>query len=240
MLVIDDLYASYGNVEALHGITLNVQEGEIVALLGANGAGKTSTLMSIMRLAPPDAPKLTHGKITFQGNDLATEQPHKVVSQYGMTLVPEGRRIFGNLTVAENLKLATYSRKDHGKIESDYNRVFKLFPRLSDRKNQMSGTLSGGEQQMLAVGRALMSNVQFILLDEPSMGLAPLLMKEMFQVLKQLNQEGMTILIVEQNAHIALQYAHRAYVLETGKVVLEGSAKELAQNNEIQKAYLGA
>jgi len=240
MLVLDNLHASYGNVAALHGITLNVQEGEIVALLGANGAGKTSTLMSIMRLAPPDAPKLTQGKISFQGNDLATEQPHKVVSHYGMTLVPEGRRIFGNLTVAENLKLATYSRKDPAKIKTDYHRVFSLFPRLSDRKHQASGTLSGGEQQMLAVARALMSGVRFILLDEPSMGLAPLLMKEMFQVLKQLNEEGMTILIVEQNAHIALQYAHRGYVLETGKVVMEGSAKELAQNNQIQKAYLGA
>jgi len=239
MLKIENLHVRYGNIEALHGISLYVDEGEFVALLGANGAGKSTTLMSIMRLTPPEAPVVKSGKITYKGKDLVPVQPHLVVAKYGIALVPEGRRIFGNLTVYENLKIATYARKDFNKIPNDYERVFSLFPRLADRKNQRSDTLSGGEQQMLAMGRAFMCGSKFILLDEPSMGLAPLLMQELFKVLKELNESGTTIFVVEQNAHIALKYAGRAYVMDTGNIVMEGSAGELARNEEVQKAYLG-
>jgi branched-chain amino acid transport system ATP-binding protein len=239
MLQVENLHVRYGNIEALHGISFKVEEGEMVALLGANGAGKSTTLMSIMRLPPPEGPIVTQGRITYMGTDLLPVPAHLIVAKHGIGLVPEGRHIFGNLTVQENLKLATYSRKDKGKIETDYERVFSLFPRLSDRKHQRGDTLSGGEQQMLAMGRAFMSGVRFILLDEPSMGLAPLLMQELFRVLKELNEAGTTILVVEQNAHIALKYAHRAYVLEAGQIVMEGSASELAGDPEIRKAYLG-
>jgi len=239
MLKIENLHVRYGNIEALHGISLYVEKGEIVTLLGANGAGKSTTLMSIMRLPPPEAPLITQGSITYNGVNLSDVAPHDVVAKYGIGLVPEGRRIFGNLTVFENLKLATYARKDIDQIHHDYERVFSLFPRLADRRNQRSDTLSGGEQQMLAMGRAFMCGADFILLDEPSMGLAPLLMQELFKVLKQLNETGTTIFVVEQNAHIALKYANRAYLMESGRIVMEGSAKELSETPEIRKAYLG-
>jgi len=239
MLEVEDLHVRYGNIEALHGITFQVREGEIVALLGANGAGKSTTLASIMRLAPPDGPVVSKGRINYRGTNLLPVPAHAIVAHHGIGLVPEGRHIFGNLTVFENLKLATYARKDAEQIVRDYERVFALFPRLADRKKQRGDTLSGGEQQMLAMGRAFMSGVRFILLDEPSMGLAPLLMQELFRVLKELNESGATILLVEQNAHLALNYAHRAYVMEAGRIVIEGAAKELAADAEIRKAYLG-
>lgn len=239
MLEVRDLRVRYGNIEALHGISFHVNEGEIVALLGGNGAGKSTTLMSIMRLPPPDGPQVSQGSIKYNGTDLLPVSAHNMVAKHGIGLVPEGRHIFGNLTVFENLKLATYARKDREQIEKDYHRVFSLFPRLGDRRSQTGDLLSGGEQQMLAIGRAFMSGVRFILLDEPSMGLSPLLMLELFRVLKDLNESGTTILIVEQNARIALKHAHRAYVLEAGKIVLEGPARELATNSDIQKAYLG-
>jgi len=239
MIEVVDLQVRYGNVEALHGVSFHVKEGEMVALLGANGAGKSTTLMSIMRMPPPEGPVVTAGRINYRGIDLLPAPPHAVVARHGIGLVPEGRHIFGNLTVLENLKLATYARKDSEKIAGDYERVFSLFPRLADRRHQRGDTLSGGEQQMLAMGRAFMSAVKFILLDEPSMGLAPLLMQELFRVLKQLNEAGTTILVVEQNAHLALKYAHRAYVLEAGRIVMEGPARELAQDSEIRKVYLG-
>jgi branched-chain amino acid transport system ATP-binding protein len=239
MLEVKNLHVRYGNIEALHGISFQVAKGEMVALLGANGAGKSTTLMSIMRLPPPEGPVVVSGSIRYDAVDLLPVPPHAVVGQYGIGLVPEGRHIFGNLTVSENLKLATYARKDAEQIARDYERVFALFPRLADRRHQRGDTLSGGEQQMLAMGRAFMSGVRCILLDEPSMGLAPLLMQELFRVLKALNESGTTILVVEQNAHLALKHAHRAYVLEAGRIVLEGSSQEVANNPEIQKAYLG-
>lgn len=239
MLEVSDLHVKYGNIEALHGISFRVAEGEIVALLGANGAGKSTTLMSIMRLPPPEGPVVSKGTITFNGVNLLPVPAHNVVARQGIGLVPEGRHIFGNLNVFENLKLATYARNDKDQIERDYERVFALFPRLADRRAQRGDLLSGGEQQMLAIGRAFMSGVKFILLDEPSMGLSPLLMLELFRVLKNINETGTTILVVEQNARLALQYANRAYVLEAGKIVLEGKAQDLATNPEIRKAYLG-
>ncbi len=239
MLEVIDLHVRYGNIEALHGISFTVREGEMVALLGANGAGKTTTLHTLMRLPPPEGPVVTKGTIRFRGADLIGAPAHEVVAAHGIGLVPEGRHIFGNLTVMENLHIATFARKDRAAIKQDLDRVFALFPRLADRKNQRADTLSGGEQQMLAMGRAFMSGVRWILLDEPSMGLSPLLMQELFRVLKELNETGTTILVVEQNAHLALRYAHRAYVLETGRIVMEGPAHELAQNPEIKRAYLG-
>ena len=239
MLHVENLHVRYGNIEALHGVSFQVNDGEMVALLGANGAGKSTTLLSITRLPPPEGPVITQGAIRFRGEDLLNVPPHLVVAQKGIGLVPEGRHIFGNLTVLENLKIATFARKDHDQIARDYERVFALFPRLADRKRQRSESLSGGEQQMLAVGRAFMSGVDVILLDEPSMGLSPLLMKELFKVLKQLNESGVTILVVEQNAHLALKYAHRAYVLENGQIVMEGQAQELAKDPRVEKAYLG-
>jgi len=239
MLEVDDLHVRYGSIEALHGISFQVKEGEIVALLGANGAGKSTTLMSIMRLLPPEGPVVTRGRISYRGRDLLPVPAHAIVAKYGIGLVPEGRHIFGNLTVFENLKLATYARRDQDQMSRDYERVFSLFPRLADRKRQRGDTLSGGEQQMLAMGRAFMSGVRFILLDEPSMGLAPLLMQELFRVLKELNEAGATILLVEQNAHLALKYAHRAYVMEAGRIVIQGAAEDLAKDAEIRKAYLG-
>ena len=239
MLNVDNLHVSYGNIEALHGISFHVNEGEIVAMLGANGAGKSTTLMSIMRLTPPEAPIVKQGDIIYNGQSLLSVPAHAVVAKYGIGLVPEGRHIFGNLTVLENLKMATFARKDSDQIKQDYERVFSLFPRLADRKHQRSESLSGGEQQMLAVGRAFMSGAKFVLLDEPSMGLAPVLMLELFRVLKELNDSGTTILLVEQNAHLALKYAHRAYVLESGQIVMEGAAADLAKDPRIEKAYLG-
>jgi branched-chain amino acid transport system ATP-binding protein len=239
MLEVSDLHAGYGNIEVLQGISFRVGEGEIVGLLGANGAGKSTALMSIMRLPPPEGPRVSEGDIKFNGKSLLPVPAHTLVARYGIGLVPEGRHIFGNLTVLENLKLATFARKDHDRIKRDFQRVFDLFPRLADRRSQRGDLLSGGEQQMLAIGRAFMSGAGFVLLDEPSMGLSPVLMIELFRVLKELNESGTTFLVVEQNARIALKYAHRAYVVEAGKIVLEGDSQALCQNPEIQKAYLG-
>lgn len=239
MLTVRNLHVRYGPIEVLHGVSLHIGKGEIVALLGANGAGKSTTLMSIMRLPPPEGPVVTDGSVELDGEDVLSTAPHNMVARLGVALVPEGRRVFGNLSVHENLRLATYARKDKAAVVRDLEKVFSLFPRLADRRRQRVDTLSGGEQQMLATGRAFMSGARLILLDEPSMGLAPLLMQELFRVLEQMNREGTTIFVVEQNAHIALRYAHRAYVMETGRIVMEGRADELAENPEVQRAYLG-
>ncbi len=235
LLQVENLEVSYGAIKAVHGITFHVDEGEIVCIIGANGAGKTSTLRAISRLVPVGS----NTKMIFDGKNLLDYPPHKVVSELGISHVPEGRHIFGNLTVMENLLLATYGRKDKENIQRDFEMVFDLFPRLAERKNQKAGTMSGGEQQMLAVGRALVSGRRLMLLDEPSMGLAPLLMQEMFAALKQINAEGTTILLVEQNAHMALRFAQRGYVLETGQLVLEGPTKDLLANPRVKEAYLG-
>jgi branched-chain amino acid transport system ATP-binding protein len=239
LLSIENLHVGYGLIEALHGVTFNVKQGEIVTLIGANGAGKSTTLMSIMRLPPPEAPVYRSGKMVYEGQDLIQYSPHHVVSRLGISLVPEGRRIFGNLTVWENLKIAAYAHENHQQIQQKAKWIFSLFPRLEERRHQMADTLSGGEQQMLSVARAMMTGGRMMLLDEPSMGLAPFLMYELFRVLREVNQQGTTILLVEQNARVALKYAHRGYVLETGNIMLEGNAGELAQNAEIKKAYLG-
>jgi branched-chain amino acid transport system ATP-binding protein len=242
LLEVKDLRVSYGNIEALHGISFHVDEGEIVTLIGANGAGKSTTLMTISGQIPHVAElggKVTDGSITYESEDLLQYEPHQVVGKFGISQVPEGRRIFGNLTVLENLKLATYSRDDKAQIEKDFGRVFEIFPRLEERKHQRGETLSGGEQQMLAVGRALMTRGRLMLLDEPSMGLAPVLVRDIFETLKEINAQGTTILLVEQNANMALKLANRGYVLETGHIVLEGLSKELAANSEVKKAYLG-
>ncbi|NHZ48429.1 ABC transporter ATP-binding protein [Nitratidesulfovibrio liaohensis] len=239
LLSIENLYVKYGNIEALHGLSFHVNEGEIVTLIGANGAGKSTTLKSIMRLPPPEAPKVSGGDILFKGKSLLNVEPHDVVSKLHIALVPEGRHIFGNLTVMENLMLATYARKNDPAISRDLERIFDLFPRLAERRTQRSDTLSGGEQQMLAVGRALMTSCEVLLLDEPSMGLAPLLMYEMFRTLKELNREGLTIIVVEQNARLALQVASRGYVLDTGEIVAQGPSDALLNDPEVKKAYLG-
>ena len=239
LLEVENLYAGYGKIEALHGISFHVNKGEIVTLIGANGAGKSTTLKAVMRLTPPESPTVISGDIRFNGDSILKTEPHHVVARLKMDLVPEGRHIFGNLTVSENLKLATWTRKDNN-IQKDVDKVFELFPRLKERMHQRSDTLSGGEQQMLAVGRALMTNCSVLLLDEPSMGLSPLLMYDMFRTLKQLNSEGLTVVVVEQNARLALQVADRGYVLDTGAIVAEGTAAELADTPEIKAAYLGA
>ena len=235
LLSIKNLRVSYGRIKALHGINFEVDEGEIVCIIGANGAGKSTTLRAISRIieVEPDS------QISFMNKDLLQYSADKVVSELGISHVPEGRRLFGNLTVTENLRLATFARKDRQQIEKDIERVFTIFPRLKERIGQKAGTLSGGEQQMLAVGRALMSGRKVMLLDEPSMGLAPLLMKAVFDVLREINQEGTTILLVEQNARMALEFAQRGYVLENGNLVLEGNSKDLLKNPEVKKAYLG-
>ena len=239
MLHVENIVAAYGRVEAVHGISFQVNEGEIVTLIGANGAGKSTTLKAIMRLAPPEAPVLTSGDILFQGQSLLGVEAHNIVGKLRIALVPEGRHIFGNLTVMENLVLPTWTRKNDPAVPKDMDRIFELFPRLAERRNQRSDTLSGGEQQMLAVGRALMTNCRLLLLDEPSMGLAPLLMYEMFRTLKSLNKEGLTIVVVEQNARLALQVADRGYVLDTGAIVAEGPSSLLLDDPEVKKAYLG-
>jgi len=235
LLSVENLRVSYGGIRALHGISFQVDEGEIVCIIGANGAGKSTTLRAISRLVPAEP----GSKITYMGKNLLDYPADKVVSELGISHVPEGRRLFGNLTVMENLKLATFARKDSKAVERDLEMVFSLFPRLAERQNQKAETLSGGEQQMLAVGRALMSGRRMMLLDEPSMGLAPVLMMSLFEALKDINREGTTILLVEQNARLALQFAKRGYVLETGSLVLEGSSKELAENPAVKRAYLG-
>ncbi len=235
LLSVENLRVSYGNIRALHGIDFQIEDGEIVCIIGANGAGKSTTLRAISRLVPVE----DGTTMTFRGNDLLKYSADKVVSKFGISHVPEGRRLFGNLTIMENLRLATFARKDNEKIQEDLERVFHIFPRLEERKTQKSGTLSGGEQQMLAIGRAFMSGRRIMLLDEPSMGLAPLLMLNVFDALKKLNEEGTTILLVEQNARMALQFAKRGYVLENGNLVLEGSSEELLENPEVKQAYLG-
>lgn len=239
LLSVEDLIVKYGNIQALHGVTFHVNEGEIVTLIGANGAGKTTSLHSITRLPPPEAPRVVSGDIKFKGDSILKTQPSSLVKDLQVALVPEGRHIFGNLSVMENLILATYSREKGTDFSSEYKRIFDLFPRLEERKNQRSESLSGGEQQMLAVGRALMTGCTFLLLDEPSMGLAPVLKYELFRTLKKLNEDGMTILLIEQNASLALNLAHRGYVLDTGEVAAEGTSEELLNNPEVKKAYLG-
>jgi branched-chain amino acid transport system ATP-binding protein len=243
LLEVKDLRVNYGNIEALHGISFSVDEGEIVTLIGANGAGKSTTLMTISRQIPHVAElggSVMGGSIAYQGEDLFQYRPHQVVGQLGISQVPEGRRLFGNLSVLENLKLATYARRDKDQIGKDLKRVFDIFPRLEERKNQRGETLSGGEQQMLAVGRALMTRGRLMLLDEPSMGLAPVLVRDIFDTIKEINAQGTTILLVEQNANMALKLASRGYVIETGNIVLEGTSAELAANPDVKKAYLGA
>jgi branched-chain amino acid transport system ATP-binding protein len=235
LLNVEHLRVSYGAIRALHGIDFHVDDGEIVCIIGANGAGKSTTLRAISRLVNADAGT----KMTFMGKDLLKYKADKVVSDLGISQVPEGRRLFGNLTITENLTLATFARSDRAQIEKDLERVFTLFPRLKERKWQKAATLSGGEQQMLAVARALMSGRKLMLLDEPSMGLAPNLMMSMFKSLKDINDEGTTILLVEQNARMALKFASRGYVLENGNLVLEGKSAELLENPNVKKAYLG-
>ncbi len=239
LLQVENLEVKYGNIQALHGISFHVNEGEIVTLIGANGAGKTTSLYSITRLPPPEAPRVVGGDIKFMGKSILKSRPSDVVKKMHLALSPEGRRIFGNLTVMENLQLATYARRKDVDLAKEYDYIFDLFPRLKERRKQRSESLSGGEQQMLAVGRALMTGCRILLLDEPSMGLAPVLKYELFRKLKQLNEEGMTILLVEQNANLALQLAHRGYVLDTGNIVAEGTGEELLGNPEVKKAYLG-
>ena len=239
LLQVENLEVKYGNIQALHGISFHVNEGEIVTLIGANGAGKTTSLYSITRLPPPEAPRVVGGDIKFMGESILKAKPSDVVKKMNLALSPEGRRIFGNLSVMENLKIATYSRAKGADLDAEYERIFDLFPRLKERRNQRSESLSGGEQQMLAVGRALMTGCRILLLDEPSMGLAPVLKYELFRKLKQLNEEGMTILLVEQNANLALHLAHRGYVLDTGNIVAEGTSEELLDNPDVKKAYLG-
>ncbi|MBU1696619.1 MAG: ABC transporter ATP-binding protein [Proteobacteria bacterium] len=235
-LTIKNLKVSYGNIKALHGIDFTVDAGEIVTIIGANGAGKSTTLRAISRMVPAQPGSV----IEFEGEDILKYSTDKVVSKLGICHVPEGRRIFGNLTVTENLILACFARKDTDQIDKDRRWVFDLFPRLEERKDQLAGTLSGGEQQMLSVGRGFMSGRKIMLLDEPSMGLAPLLMMEMFDALKEINKLGTTILLVEQNARLALKFAQRGYVIENGYLVLEGPADELLNNPDVKKAYLGA
>jgi len=233
LLSIQDLHVAYGNILALQGISLEVHEGEIVTLIGANGAGKSTLLRAISGIVP-----VRSGKISFGATDLGSVPAHRIV-EMGIAHVPEGRGIFANLTVEENLKLATWSRRDRGDLRREYERVFQLFPRLSERKDQLAGTLSGGEQQMLAVGRALMTRGRLLLLDEPSMGLAPVLVREIFQTLREINAAGTTILLVEQNARQALKLAQRGYVLETGRLTVAGPAAELMDNPGVKAAYLG-
>lgn len=235
MLEIKDLHVFYDSIHALKGVSLKVKEGEIVSLIGANGAGKTTTLQTISGLIPSK-----EGKIIFQGRDITKEKPHKIC-EAGIAQVPEGRRIFSRLAVKDNLKLGAFTVKDTPEnLEKDRAKFYKDFPRMSERKNQMAGTLSGGEQQMLAMGRAIMSRPKLLILDEPSMGLSPLFVKEIFSIIKKLKDDGVTILLVEQNAKMALSIADYAYVIETGKITLEGPAKELLDNPDIKKAYLGA
>lgn len=231
-LSVQNLAVYYGNIHAVKGVSFEVRENEIVTLIGANGAGKSSILRAISGLVP------YKGDIVFHGENLRSHSADELVGM-GITQVPEGRGIFGNLTVLENLKLATWKRKDPEIVKSDYERVFSLFPRLKEREKQPAGTLSGGEQQMLAVGRALMSRGRLMLLDEPSMGLAPVLVRDIFKILVEINESGTTILLVEQNAYMALRVAHRAYVLETGSVVLSGPSPELLGNPTVKNAYLG-
>ena len=233
MLTINDINVFYGAIHAIKGVSLEVNEGEIVTLIGANGAGKSTILRTISGLLNPKT-----GSIQFEGQEIAGMPAHEIVKT-GISQVPEGRRIFAEMSVLENLELGAFTRKDKDGIKADMELVFERFPRLKERIGQLAGTLSGGEQQMLAMGRALMSRPRLLLLDEPSMGLAPLLIKEIFAIIQDINKTGTTVLLVEQNANMALSIAHRAYVLETGRITLSGDAKELAASDEVRKAYLG-
>ncbi|MBR6713154.1 MAG: ABC transporter ATP-binding protein [Selenomonadaceae bacterium] len=233
MLEVKDINVYYGAIHAIKGISLAVEEGEIVTLIGANGAGKSTTLRTISGLLKPKT-----GEINFLGKNIAGMPAHKIVRE-GISQVPEGRRIFAEMTVQENLELGAFTRTDKEEIQNDFKMVFGRFPRLEERKAQLAGTLSGGEQQMLAMGRALMSRPKLLLLDEPSMGLAPLLIREIFSIIADINKTGTTVLLVEQNANMALSIANRAYVLETGRITISGDAKELAASEDIRKAYLG-
>ena len=234
ILDVNDLNVYYGGIHAIKNISFNIKKGEIVSLIGANGAGKTSTLHAISGLVP-----IKSGEISLNGENVTNIEAHKLVS-LGMAHVPEGRRIFTELTVLENLEMGAYTRNDTEQIKEDINHMFTLFPRLAERKKQLAGTMSGGEQQMLAMARALMSSPSLLLLDEPSMGLAPLLVQAIFNIIERINkEENVTVLLVEQNANMALSIADRGYVLETGKIILEGTGKELLSNPEIKKAYLG-
>ncbi len=233
MLEVKDLQVYYGMIQAIKGISFEVNQGEVIALIGANGAGKTTILHTVTGLIAPKA-----GTIMFEGQDIAKIPAHKIVSM-GMAHVPEGRRVFAQLSVYDNLKMGAYTRKDKNEIEESLEMVYKRFPRLEERKNQMAGTLSGGEQQMLAMGRALMSKPKIILMDEPSMGLSPIFVNEIFDIIQEVSASGTTVLLVEQNAKKALSIADRAYVLETGNIALEGDAKVLMNDDSIKKAYLG-
>ena len=234
LLEVKDLRVFYGAIEALRGVSLRVEEGEVVTLIGANGAGKSTTLRTVSGLLEPKS-----GTIRFNGEEIQGLQPHKIVKA-GLVQVPEGREIFANLTVDENLQLGAFLRKDKAAIRADRERALELFPRVRERLAQQAGTLSGGEQQMLAIARALVARPKLLMLDEPSLGLAPQLVRIIFQVIREINQAGTTILLVEQNANMALQVAHRAYVIEVGKIRMEGPAAELAASDEVRKAYLGA
>lgn len=233
MLAVKDLEVYYGSIHAIKKISFEVREGEIVTLIGANGAGKTTTLHAISGLV-----KARSGEINFCGNNLRSMEAHKII-RLGLAQVPEGRRIFASMTVQENLEMGAYIRRDREQIQQDYERVFERLPRLKERRRQIAGTLSGGEQQMLAIGRALMSNPKMLLLDEPSMGLSPLLVSEIFKIIRDVNESGMTVLLVEQNAKQALEIADRAYVLETGTISMSGDALELAADEKVRAAYLG-
>jgi branched-chain amino acid transport system ATP-binding protein len=233
MLEVSDLQVFYGVIQAIKGISFHVEQGEVISLIGANGAGKTTILQTVSGILTPKA-----GKVIFEGQDLLKIPGHKIVSM-GMAHVPEGRRVFAQLSVLQNLKLGAYTRKDKEEVKQTLENVFQRFPRLEERQNQMAGTLSGGEQQMLAIGRALMSRPKLILMDEPSMGLSPILVNEIFRIIQEVSQGGTTVLLVEQNAKKALSISDRAYVLETGSIVLEGKSQELLHDDGIRKAYLG-
>lgn len=234
MLEVRDLNVYFGVIQAIKNISFDVDKGEVVALIGANGAGKTTTLHTVSGLLAPKS-----GSIILDGKDLTKVPAHKIVSM-GMAHVPEGRRVFATLSVYDNLKMGAFTRKDKNEIEKSLEMVFEYFPRLKERRNQVAGTLSGGEQQMLAMGRALMSKPRIVLMDEPSMGLSPLYVGEIFEIIKQVKKEGTTVLLVEQNANMALQVADRAYVLETGKIIMDGKASDLMNDERVRKAYLGA
>ncbi|NWJ47181.1 MAG: ABC transporter ATP-binding protein [Chloroflexi bacterium] len=233
MLKLHDIHTYYGRIHALKGVSIEVQDGTIVTLLGANGAGKTTMLRTISGIVPASA-----GKIEYDGKNIEKSPPQKIVQQ-GIAQSPEGRQVFTELTVLENLRMGTYPRKDKSEVNKDFDMIFNYFPRLKQRINQLAGTLSGGEQQMLAMGRALMSRPKILLLDEPSLGLAPLVVKEIFHIIQEINKRGVTVLLVEQNAYQALRIAHYGYVLETGRVVLQGTGDDLRRNDEIRHSYLG-
>lgn len=233
LLKVTDLEVSYGGIDALRGISFDVEEGEIVTLIGANGAGKSTTLRTICGLVRPSA-----GRIVYDGRDITSQSTQRIVSE-GIALVPEGRRVFDNLTVKENLLIGAFLRKDKESIQADVEHVYELFPRLKEREWQSAGTLSGGEQQMLAVGRAMMTRPRILMMDEPSLGLAPLIVKDIFSIIRALNETGMTILLIEQNANAALRCAHHAYVLETGRITMSGTGASLLADQRVQDAYLG-